>query len=574
MSTARDPEGSAAEAFAHRLRELREQSGRSYGSLARRIGVSASTLHRYCSGATVPAEFAPVERLARFCGRSGGELVALHHAWVLADAERTRRQEAATARGAEPAPPGAPEPGATGAAGPAGDGGGDTGTGPGAGGRTAGGTAPGPAGGTGTESGPAPRETTGTGTFPATDTGNDRRTGAYDGAGSGPAARSGAVAPGPATGSSSGRTPGPVTRSGGATSTGTAAEAAETVVLGGGGPRSGPRSPIRPPARRAAYAAGLVALAVSLVVGLVAYGNSPDRPAAAARPESGEPVRRGEQAGGGEGAASTTRPPASPSTSAAAGPSRPAGSPSTGSARPPRGGSPDPKDGGPVTPPAVPVAGAPFTVATDHHQWAYGCGHEYLVGRGPSAVPPPPVEADAPAWAGALGAVHGGETRVRITVQGTGEQAVVLHSLQVRTAARREPPRTGNVYRMDQGCGGVLTPRAFEVDLDRRRPLARSVPGHGENGPIPAVSFPYRVSVRDPEVLLVTAESARCDCDWYLELEWSSGGRRGVVRVDDDGRPFRTSAITGRPVYDYDPGARRWVAAAPAGADAARPEEG
>nr|EIF93563.1 hypothetical protein [Streptomyces tsukubensis NRRL18488] len=190
-----------------------------------------------------------------------------------------------------------------------------------------------------------------------------------------------------------------------------------------------------------------------------------------------------------------------------------------------------------------------------------------MVAREPSAVPPPPVEADAPAWAGALGAVHGRETRVRITVQGTREEAVVLHGLQVRTAARREPPATGGVYRMDQGCGGVLTPRAFEVDLDRRRPVARSVAGYGENGPIPAVSFPYRVSLRDPEVLLVTANAARCDCDWYLELEWSSGGRRGVVRIDDGGRPFRTSAIAGRPVYEYDTGARRWTAAG-SGADA------
>nr|EIF93558.1 hypothetical protein [Streptomyces tsukubensis NRRL18488] len=104
VSTERDAEGSAAGAFARRLCELREGSGRSYGSLARRIGVSASTLHRYCSGATVPAEFAPVERLARFCGCTGDEVVALHRAWVLADAERTLRQESA-ARATGPAAP-------------------------------------------------------------------------------------------------------------------------------------------------------------------------------------------------------------------------------------------------------------------------------------------------------------------------------------------------------------------------------------------------------------------------------------------------------------------------------------
>ncbi|WP_159039274.1 helix-turn-helix domain-containing protein, partial [Streptomyces luridiscabiei] len=87
-------EGSAREALAERLRELREGSGRTYASLARRIGVSGSTLHRYCTGQTVPAEFAPVERLARLCDRSGEEREALHRLWLRADAERVERQEA------------------------------------------------------------------------------------------------------------------------------------------------------------------------------------------------------------------------------------------------------------------------------------------------------------------------------------------------------------------------------------------------------------------------------------------------------------------------------------------------
>lgn len=66
-----DAEGAARAVLAERLSALRERSGRTYASLARRIGVSGSTLHRYCTGRTVPAEFAPVERLARLCGAAG-----------------------------------------------------------------------------------------------------------------------------------------------------------------------------------------------------------------------------------------------------------------------------------------------------------------------------------------------------------------------------------------------------------------------------------------------------------------------------------------------------------------------
>ncbi|MEU3602564.1 helix-turn-helix transcriptional regulator [Streptomyces sp. NPDC006798] len=475
MGTPDDP---AAGELARRLRELRDGSGRSYGSLARRIGVSASTLHRYCSGATVPAEFAPVERLARFSGCTGAELVALHRAWVLADEERTRRREAASATPRAAASPVAPAP---------------------------------------------PEEPETSAEVPA------------------PAAGFPAEAPAPVITVVQGDPP-----------------PAETRLWG--------------VVRRTRVAVVVMVLAVGLVVGLVGYGNRPDERSVAG-------AERGEGGRGGPGpvpapSAGPSKSPAAGSPSGAVGSaggggtkSAPGTSPGTGPGTGTSGGGTD--DGPAASGGRTPVEGAPFTWTADQHVWAYGCDHAYLVGREPSDVPPPPVEADAPQWARAAGAVHGGETRVRITLQGTDERAVVLHGLQVRTAARREPPGAGRVYRMGGGCGGVLTPRTFAVDLDRRRPLARSVPGHGENGPIPAVSLPYRVSASDPEILLVTASARECDCDWYLELEWSSGGRRGVVRIDEGGRPFRTSGVAGRPVHEYDTAARRWI---PAGGQDGTPD--
>ncbi|MFB8145082.1 helix-turn-helix domain-containing protein, partial [Streptomyces parvus] len=91
-----DAEGAARAVLAERLSALREESGRTYASLARRIGVSGSTLHRYCTGRTVPAEFAPVERLARLCGAPAEDREALHRLWLLADGERLDRQGVAT----------------------------------------------------------------------------------------------------------------------------------------------------------------------------------------------------------------------------------------------------------------------------------------------------------------------------------------------------------------------------------------------------------------------------------------------------------------------------------------------
>ncbi|MFG2502260.1 hypothetical protein ACGFSB_29115 [Streptomyces sp. NPDC048441] len=44
---------------------------------------------------------------------------------------------------------------------------------------------------------------------------------------------------------------------------------------------------------------------------------------------------------------------------------------------------------------------------------------------------------------------------------------------------------------------------------------------------------------------------------WYLELEWSSGRRHDVLRVDDQGKPFRTSGKEGRPLYSWS-GSDEW----------------
>ncbi|MFF1506130.1 hypothetical protein [Streptomyces sp. NPDC058326] len=209
-------------------------------------------------------------------------------------------------------------------------------------------------------------------------------------------------------------------------------------------------------------------------------------------------------------------------------------------------------------PAAEPPAPLTWTVAS--HIWKNGCGHTYLVERTP---PPPPEAADARSWAAAQGAVDGGETLVRVSVQGRGAAAVVLQALHVRVV-ERGAPLPWAAYRMDDGCGGAVTPRRFEVDLDRPRPVARALDGYDASGQegrtLPAVSFPYVVSAAEPEELLVSAGAAGCDCRWYLELEWSSEGRSGTVRITDGGRPFRTASVTGGPPFAYDTVSRRWVA--------------
>lgn len=240
--------------------------------------------------------------------------------------------------------------------------------------------------------------------------------------------------------------------------------------------------------------------------------------------------------------------------------------PGAGSASPSRGGTASPtppsQDAPPVKDKASAPTAVPLALTVDSQVWQGGCGQNYVIDKAPAEVPPPPVPQDAAVWAATQSAVQGGESTVEISVQGKSSTAVVLNALRVRIVGRGTPV-PGTAYSMGGGCGGGLTPRSFAVNLDVNRPIAHPVPGTQDGGPsTPAVQFPYRVSAQDPEVLLVTGTTETYDASWYLELDWSSQGRTGTVRIDDHGHPFRTSSIKGRPRLWYgtnDSGERAWV---------------
>ena len=55
------------------------------------------------------------------------------------------------------------------------------------------------------------------------------------------------------------------------------------------------------------------------------------------------------------------------------------------------------------------------------------------------------------------------------------------------------------------------------------------------------------------------AFGATSNVSWYLELDWSSGDRKGTMRIDDHGQPFQTSGAKGRPIFDYDIDSNSWT---------------
>ncbi|MFD6168247.1 helix-turn-helix domain-containing protein [Streptomyces coeruleorubidus] len=462
-------EGTAAADFAALLGELKERSGLSYGVLAKRLHMSTSTLHRYCNGDAVPTDYAPVERLARLCKASPGELVELHRRWVLADADR-RRKGAVAAPAAEGETPELVTPEAVTA-------------------ETVSAVAASSEAGLPEESGEDVRE-----------------------------------------------------------------EPGEVVSAG-----PVDRRPRRPrPALLAAAAVAVVLAGVGLAVA-IPYGGAEDdggnrgsaavsgghrqQPdggsAASVSPSGSSSPGSGKKKGGGKEAASAAPSSSASATGSGSGTGSGAGA---GADRPGRDA-------------AAPAGPAPLTVNTDPNVWESPCAQRYLVNRPPGQVGPPPPEQDAPAWVGAMGAVPSGEQYLKVTVQGTGKETVVVDGLTVRMAGKRAP-LAWNDYAMGYpgvGCGGNVPTRSFTIALDAARPAVVPEAGHDD--------FPFSVSESDPEVYYIRADASAYDVSWYLELSWSSGDRSGTLRVDDRGRPFRTSGNNGRPAYEFPLGGDKWVEA-------------
>ncbi|MGW7237680.1 helix-turn-helix domain-containing protein [Streptomyces sp. NPDC054804] len=436
------------EEFAALLRQLKDRTDRSYGSLARRLNMNTSTLHRYCAGEAVPLDFAPVERLAAFCGASPAERLELHERWLRAVAARQR-----------------------------------------------------------------PRT--------AEDTGRQ--------------------VPEPTAAEVSQQTPAEPE-----------APAAPEAAENGADPvpRPGPTPAPRPWYRRRRTLVGSAVAVVLLVTLGSLIAPSDDRPPAgtSARAPGSSPTT----AAGDARRHDPTPTGPTPDDS---------GSPVHRSPSAAPDGTKTPSSSAPSTPTSPAPTGVPLAWTASSQVWELGCDHDYVIDKQPAQVPPPPVPQDAGTWAATQNAVHGRDTIVQISVQGRSSTAVVLEDLRVRVVGR-SAPAPGIAYSMADGCGGGLTPRYFDVDLDKDRPLARPVAGEGPDGQtVSTMRLPYRVSSTDPEVLRVNARTEGCDCRWYLELDWSSQGRSGTVRIDDHGRPFRTSSIKGLPEYWYGfvNGVRQWV---------------
>ncbi|WET81691.1 helix-turn-helix transcriptional regulator [Amycolatopsis sp. QT-25] len=73
--------------LAHLLVALKERSGLSYSDLGRKSHISSSTLHRYCSGVTVPPDYRTIAAIATACEATDQDLADLLRRWHVANGQ-------------------------------------------------------------------------------------------------------------------------------------------------------------------------------------------------------------------------------------------------------------------------------------------------------------------------------------------------------------------------------------------------------------------------------------------------------------------------------------------------------
>ncbi|MDT0385974.1 hypothetical protein [Streptomyces dubilierae] len=179
--------------------------------------------------------------------------------------------------------------------------------------------------------------------------------------------------------------------------------------------------------------------------------------------------------------------------------------------------------------PGKPVADADVT--------AWGCGES-------AVVPELKVGAQgmAPLPAFPRGGIRASGSSISIVLQGSSDEELLLTGARAEIITRHRPARGGHIV---NPCGSDAPKRVFTVDLDRDAPELKAIPDQSiEAGAREFKSWPYAVKHGDAEYFVVRPQSAKYDTEFRLVLFWSSGGHKGRLTLDDQGKPFRVTATS------------------------------
>jgi hypothetical protein len=152
---------------------------------------------------------------------------------------------------------------------------------------------------------------------------------------------------------------------------------------------------------------------------------------------------------------------------------------------------------------------------------------------------------DPSAW----GAVEASDVQIQMVVSSNSPRAIVLTGIRAHVF-RRRPALQGTVVDvMPEPCAAP-TVQIGTIDLDTAPPswvYPGTPTGMAEGDNTAPVKFPYIVSESNPEPFVLTITTQHCDCTWDLELLWASGTTNGESIINDNGKPFETTAAAHLP---------------------------
>jgi hypothetical protein len=143
---------------------------------------------------------------------------------------------------------------------------------------------------------------------------------------------------------------------------------------------------------------------------------------------------------------------------------------------------------------------------------------------------------------------------IQVSIQGESARAVTL--TEIRFSATRQDRPDGAIFA--SGCGGPVTGRGVEADVESNPPRitasSDNPEGYVQAGGTPGsdtapITFPWDVSLEDPLLLYVVATAESCYCVWKAEIPWVSGGEKGTITIDNEGRGYVVVGDSGLPGY-------------------------
>jgi hypothetical protein len=188
-------------------------------------------------------------------------------------------------------------------------------------------------------------------------------------------------------------------------------------------------------------------------------------------------------------------------------------------------------------------------------------GGSYVIAKSIQSIGAPPNKANNCIgrydWAHSIGGIDADSTSARVTIEGTTDNVVQIKGIAPKIISS-SPPSVGS-HLTCPGRGGSPEVRSVAIDLDAKPPTALTVDKTGA-----VVPFFFTVNKGQTETFDISAITAKCDCEWNVEISVNVDGKDETFTIMAKGsRNFRTTSSLDAKMYQWIDG--RWtdVATAP-----------